>query len=55
MSSHEQERFIRALVEQVRYDGKSGNVTVSFKSTGIKHLCGLAQAEDHNHAEQQHR
>jgi len=54
MSSHEQERFIRALVEQVRYDGKSGNVTVSFKSTGIKHLCGLAHAEDHNHAEQQH-
>ena len=55
MSSHEQERFIRALVEQVRYDGKSGNVTVSFKSTGIKHLCGLAHAENQNHAEQQHR
>lgn len=46
MNSHEQERFVRALVEQVRYDGKTGNVTVSFKSAGLKHLCGFAHAED---------
>lgn len=52
MSSHEQERFVRALVEQVRYDGKTGTVTVSFKSAGIKHLCGLAHMEDQYHAEQ---
>ncbi len=56
MSSHEQERFIRALVDQVRYDGKSATVTISFKSTGIKQLCELAHAQEQgNHAEEQHR
>jgi site-specific DNA recombinase len=39
MTSWEQEKFIRALVEEVRYDGTAGVVTVGFRSTGIKELC----------------
>ena len=32
LSTWEQERFIRTLVEQVRYDGKTGTVTLGFRS-----------------------
>jgi site-specific DNA recombinase len=39
MTSWEQEKFIRALVEEVSYDGTAGVVTVGFRSTGIKELC----------------
>ena len=39
MTTWEQERFIRVLVEEVRYDGTAGVVTVGFRSTGIKELC----------------
>lgn len=35
----EQERFIRALVTEVRYDGRAETVTVGFRSEGIKQLC----------------
>jgi site-specific DNA recombinase len=42
LSTWEQERFIRTLVEQIRYDGKSGTVTLGFRSTGIKDLCNWA-------------
>jgi site-specific DNA recombinase len=35
----EQETFIRTLVAQVRYDGRTGEVTVGFHSEGIKQLC----------------
>jgi hypothetical protein len=35
----EQERFVRALVTEVRYDGPSQTVTVGFRSEGIKLLC----------------
>ncbi len=54
LSTWEQERFIRALVEQVRYDGKSGTVTVAFRSQGIKELCNWAPAlkEKYEHATQ---
>jgi site-specific DNA recombinase len=44
LSTWEQERFIRTLVEQVRYDGKTGTVTVGFRSTGIRDLCNRASA-----------
>jgi site-specific DNA recombinase len=37
----EQERFIRTLVEHVRYDGRTGTVTLGFRSRGIKDLCNL--------------
>jgi hypothetical protein len=39
LSTWERERFIRALVKEVRYDGPSGTVTVGFLSEGIKELC----------------
>ncbi|MEJ7608077.1 MAG: hypothetical protein WKF37_17865 [Bryobacteraceae bacterium] len=44
LSGWEQERFIRALVEHVRYDGKTGTVTVGFGSRGIKELCSWEPA-----------
>ena len=54
LSTWEQERFIRTLVEQVRYDGKTGTVTLGFRSSGIKELCNWAPAitEKHEHAQQ---
>lgn len=39
LTTSEQESFIRTLVTQVRYDGRTGNVTVAFHSEGIKSLC----------------
>lgn len=39
LTTWEQERFIRALVAEVRYDGQTENVTVGFHSEGIKELC----------------
>jgi site-specific DNA recombinase len=39
MTTWEREKFIRALVEQVSYDGTTGTVTVGFRSAGIKDLC----------------
>ncbi len=54
LSTWEQERFIRTLVEQVRYDGKTGTVTLGFRSSGIKDLCDWAPAvrEKYEHAQQ---
>jgi site-specific DNA recombinase len=39
MSTWEREKFIRALVEQVSYDGTTGTVTVGFRSAGVRSLC----------------
>jgi len=44
LSTWEQERFIRTLVEHVRYDGKARTVTLAFRSRGIKEFCGWAPA-----------
>jgi len=44
LSTWEQERFIHTLVEQIRYDGKTGTVMLGFRSTGIKDLCNWANA-----------
>jgi site-specific DNA recombinase len=54
LSTWEQERFIHTLVEQVRYDGRTGTVTVGFRSRGIRDLCNWApdRREDHEHANQ---
>jgi len=54
LSTWEQERFIRALVKQVRYDGKTGTVTLGFRSDGIKDLCIWAPTvrEKYEHAQQ---
>jgi len=45
MTTWEREKFIRALVEQVRYDGTTGTVTVGFRSSGIRSLCEYGTAE----------
>ena len=52
LSTWEQERFIRTLVDQVRYDGKTGTVTLGFRSSGIKDLCNWAPVirEKYEHA-----
>ena len=42
LSAWEQERFIRALVDQVRYEGKTGTVTVGFRSNAARNLCDWA-------------
>ncbi len=39
MTPREQERFVRTLVEQVRYNGTTGEVVVGFRSAGIRELC----------------
>ena len=38
MNLDEQRSLLRQLVEKVGYDGRTGKVTVSFKSTGVKEL-----------------
>lgn len=57
LSSWEQERMIRILVEHVRYDGRNGTVTLGFRSPGIKDFCNGAPAlaEEHEHAKQSRR
>ena len=54
LSTWEQERFIHTLVEQIRYDGKAGTVTLGFRSNGIKELCNWAPVikEKYEHAQQ---
>lgn len=39
MTPREQERFVKTLVEQVTYDGRTGKVTVGFRTAGIRQLC----------------
>jgi site-specific DNA recombinase len=39
LSPGEQERMIKALVESVSYDGRTGTVTVGFRSAGLRQLC----------------
>jgi len=39
LSTWEQERFIRTLVERVEYNGKTGTVTLGFRSRGIRDIC----------------
>lgn len=50
MTTWEQERFIRALVSEVTYDGRTSTVTVGFRSGGIKQLCegAIPGAEEKN-------
>ena len=55
LSTWEQERFIRTLVEQVRYDGKTGTVTLGFRSAGIKNLCDWAPAMKEKYQDAQER
>jgi site-specific DNA recombinase len=44
LSPREQEQVIKSLVERVSYDGRTGTVTVGFRSAGLKQLCLLQEA-----------
>jgi len=46
LSPREQTRIIKLLVERVKYDGRDGKVTVTFRSPGVKALCNEAQIRD---------
>jgi site-specific DNA recombinase len=39
MNNQQQSHLLRQLIEKVGYDGRSGKVTVSFKSASVKELC----------------
>jgi len=45
LSPREQEQVLKTLVERVSYDGRTGTVTVGFRSAGVKQLCLLQEAE----------
>ena len=40
LAPREQARVIELLVEQITYDGKDGNISITFRPTGIKTLAG---------------
>jgi hypothetical protein len=39
LNTQEREHFIRALVTEVRYDGRTQTVTLGFHSEAIRELC----------------
>ena len=39
LTTREQEQLIQLLVAKVGYDGRTGKVTIKFRSTGAKELC----------------
>jgi len=39
LTTREQEQLIQLLVAKVGYDGRTGKVTVNFRSAGAKELC----------------
>jgi site-specific DNA recombinase len=45
LNTGEQTRIIRALVERVGYDGRTGKVAVTFRSAGFKALCETVNHE----------
>jgi site-specific DNA recombinase len=45
LNSGEQTRIVRALVERVGYDGRTGKVAVTFRSAGFKDLCEMVNDE----------
>ena len=49
LNTSEQSRIIRALVERVGYDGRTGKLAVTFRSAGFKTLCDTME----NNADQQ--
>ena len=48
LSSREQARIIRALIERVAYDGRTNKVTVSFRSARIREMCRGATKKRRN-------
>jgi len=43
LNTGEQNRIVRALVERVGYDGRTGKIAVTFRSAGFKELCGTVE------------
>jgi site-specific DNA recombinase len=43
LNTGEQTRIVRALVERVGYDGRTGKIAVTFRSAGFKELCGTVE------------
>jgi site-specific DNA recombinase len=39
LTTREQAKLVHLLIEKVGYDGRTGKVTVSFRSAGLKELC----------------
>jgi site-specific DNA recombinase len=39
LTTKEQEQLIQMLVSRIGYDGRTGRVTVNFRSAGAKELC----------------
>jgi site-specific DNA recombinase len=39
LRTHQQTRMVNLLVERVGYDGRTGKVTVAFRSQGMRELC----------------
>ncbi|MBI4910944.1 MAG: recombinase family protein [Acidobacteria bacterium] len=48
LNSREQARIVHTLVERVAYDGRTNKVTVSFRSAGIREMCGVAANGNEN-------
>jgi site-specific DNA recombinase len=40
LNTSEQTRIVRAIIERVGYDGRTGKVAVTFRAAGFKALCG---------------
>lgn len=49
LNTAEQTRLIRALVERIGYDGRTGRIAVAFRAAGFKALCEAVEA----HAKEQ--
>ncbi|MCX6630876.1 MAG: hypothetical protein NTW28_24950, partial [Candidatus Solibacter sp.] len=45
LNTGEQTRIVRALVERVGYDGRTGKIAVTFRSSGFKDLCEMVNDE----------
>ena len=45
LNTGEQTRIVRALVERVGYDGRTGKIAVTFRSAGFKELCEMVNDE----------
>ena len=45
LRTHQQTRIVNLLVERVGYDGRTGKITVAFRSQGMRELCSGRKVE----------
>ena len=43
LNSGEQARLIRAVIDRVGYDGRTGTIAVTFRAGGFKAICALGE------------